>query len=247
MSTRWEVQDAVFGSHLKPQQRLIMCALLSLTESKTAVIPADHTPSLSRLEAMTGLARSTVAKELNTLENESWVVRQRPSVAAARAKKERTRYRLTVPPTSPHHGPELVRHTDQSASPHHGLASPPHGPELVRVTDVSSPHHGLKSDPYQSSSSSAGARAQIAVALKVEEEEAERIFNRILSERSVGAPSRYVRRLIETGDIEQFRKTPPSAPTYMGARCEFTDSGDGTQLCATCHMPAAHARHGGQS
>jgi hypothetical protein len=253
VSTRWEVERALFASDLSAQQRLLVLTLLSMADSKTAVVPAEHTPSLSRLAGMTKLAKSTVAKELNTLEASGWVDRLRPSIEAARSKKERTRYRLTVPPTSPPHGLELVRTTDQTNPP----TGPSHGPELVRGADQSwsvprtraSPWHGHKLDLEPSSSSSSNGTTvltRISEALSVEEEEADRIFKRILAERRPGAPSRYVDHLIASGDISQFHTAAKPASTYAGPRCQYVDPGDGTGYCATCSMPAAHARHGGQ-
>lgn len=87
-------------------------------------------------------------------------------------------------------------------------------------------------------------RTRIAVALAVEEEEADQIFNRIVAERNPGAPSRYVESLIDSGDIAQWRTPTRATPAYTGARCEYLDAGDGSRLCANCHMPRAHARHG---
>lgn len=78
----------------------------------------------------------------------------------------------------------------------------------------------------------------------MEEEEARKIFNRIRTERQPAAPSRYVDSLIASGDIAQFRTNARAAPAYIGPRCSYVTPTDGTGLCATCGMPAAHARHG---
>lgn len=94
-----------------------------------------------------------------------------------------------------------------------------------------------------SSSSSPNPIARIAAALGLEEEEAQIIYNRVLTERSPGAPSRYIDALIASGDIAQFRTSiKPAAPA--AATHPYQDSGRG--YCAKCHMPEKHARHGGR-
>jgi hypothetical protein len=98
-----------------------------------------------------------------------------------------------------------------------------------------------------SSSSSSGSRrpqTRIAVELGVEEEEANQIYNRILAERDPKAPSRYVDDLIASGDIARFRSAAKPVVTYAGPRCAFVDPRDGSGLCARCHMPQPHAKHG---
>jgi MarR family len=94
--TRWDVERAVMASELPPSARLAMFVLLAKTDSKTAVIPAEHTPSLTVLAGATGLDRSTIARTLRQLERDDWVSRQRPPVEQSR-RGARTRYRLTVP------------------------------------------------------------------------------------------------------------------------------------------------------
>jgi hypothetical protein len=102
-------------------------------------------------------------------------------------------------------------------------------------------------EPSASSSSAPSApETRIADALHIEEEEAQKVFNRIVAERRPGAPSRYVDALIASGDIRQFHATARASPAYDGPRCTYVDPGNRTGLCATCLMPAAHARHGDQ-
>jgi len=138
-------------------------------------------------------------------------------------------------------------------------ASPGHPPARGRVHppgerprgDAHVPHGGMPASPKPSteptsSSSSAPNRpvTRIADALQIEEEEARKVFNRIRLERQPAAPSKYVDALIASGDLAQFRTTTKPAPTYTGRRCSYIAPTDGTGLCATCGMPAAHARHG---
>lgn len=91
MSTRREVEQAVLFSGLEPGARLVMLALLTKADYGTAVIPEEHSPSLSTLAGMTGFSRSSVAKWLNVLESGGWVTRDRPE---KRTRDERTRYAL---------------------------------------------------------------------------------------------------------------------------------------------------------
>lgn len=86
----------MLDSDLPAPARHLMHALCVLSDAQTAVIPPRFTPSLTTLARLTGLNRATVARQLNRLEKEGWVVRERPDIAAARAKGERTRYALRV-------------------------------------------------------------------------------------------------------------------------------------------------------
>ncbi|MER8004812.1 helix-turn-helix domain-containing protein [Streptomyces sp. NPDC094149] len=97
MPSRFEYERSVRSSDLAPLSRLLALTLATWADVKTGVIPTRLTPSLSTLEEATGMDRSTVRRHLNKLESAEWVGRDRPDPAAARAKKARTRYRLTVP------------------------------------------------------------------------------------------------------------------------------------------------------
>ncbi len=132
MTTPVAVQRAVLRSDLPAQARQILLTLAVVSDFDTAVIPEAHTPSLTELAKQTDLARSTVAKFLNLLEECGWVKRTRPDVAKARAEGARTGYRLKIG-GSPSRG--LVRDTDQEGGPSSGLA-------VVRDTDRPSPPHG---------------------------------------------------------------------------------------------------------
>jgi hypothetical protein len=74
-----------------------MFVLADMADAGTAEIPPMHTPSLRVLAEETGLSPATVKRSLSLLEVDGWVLRDRPSMEAARAHGERTRYKLLVP------------------------------------------------------------------------------------------------------------------------------------------------------
>lgn len=173
MTTRWEVEKAVLYSQLEPSARLLMLALLAKADNDSAAIPPEHTPSLTTIQEMTGLARSAVAEWLTALEQAGWIIRTKPP---KRSKADRTQYALNrgeataVRPkrkrSSPPSGPPAVRKADhskpdlsESSSPPSGLlndaSSPPSGTAVVRPADPSSPPSGpasTKSSPTGNSS-----------------------------------------------------------------------------------------------
>jgi hypothetical protein len=171
MATRRDVEQAVLWSNLRPLARLVLLVLLSKADNATAVVPMEHTPSLSTLVAATGMARSAVAEQLNLLEELGWVTRTRPS---SPSRKARTGYALEVgkadperPPardadasTSPPGGP--VHQSSSRTSPQGGPdgTSPQGGPDDVSAgheesaTRTSPPHgHASKKSSTNSSSS----------------------------------------------------------------------------------------------
>lgn len=121
MVDRWAVERAVRDADccLSPSGRHLILTLLTWTDTATAVIPPQFSPSLTDLERATGLARSTIGVWLNRLEKLGWVVRFRPKVEDARRRKARTAYRLRVP-TGAGAGtataPPLVRQPDRSST-----------------------------------------------------------------------------------------------------------------------------------
>jgi len=146
-SPRWRVERAIVASDLSAPGRLILLTLLVVVDFQTLTTPQEFAPSLSGLARMTGLGRSTVARELERLERARWVVRDRPAPADARSKKLRTCYRVAVPaglpagPADPFGSP-----TPGPSSPTPGPAEPPPGPaagpELVPERDGGSPAAG---------------------------------------------------------------------------------------------------------
>lgn len=127
-----EALRAVRESDLVPSARHLIQTLISLGDPETCLIPDRFTPSLSDLKRFTGMSRSTVAVQLNYLEKEGWLKRDKPDTHRSWRDKERTRYFVQIP-TSPLTG---------LASPAIGPPSPVTGPELVRSPDCTSPVTG---------------------------------------------------------------------------------------------------------
>ncbi|MEH1014593.1 MarR family winged helix-turn-helix transcriptional regulator [Micromonospora sp. CPCC 206060] len=163
MVDRWTVERAVRHKEctLDPPGRHLVLTLLTWTDPHTAVIPERFTPSLTDLEEATGMARSSVAKWLNKVEEEGWVDRHRPTVADARRKKAKTTYRMQVPPellrlltelgvVGPRGGPvasESPRSAGPRRGPVKGAVGPPRGLTLVRQADEVGPPGEL--NPYR--------------------------------------------------------------------------------------------------
>lgn len=121
MPSRFEYERAIRASDLPSLARLTALTLATWADAKTGVIPDRMMPSLTTLEAATGMSRGAVRKHLDRLEEDGWVERKRPSVAAARSKKARTRYRLLIPrgtvvPDSPEN--ELGHEKTETRAPH---------------------------------------------------------------------------------------------------------------------------------
>lgn len=121
MTTRWKVERAVLRSRLEPPARLIILALLAKADNKTAIIPSEHSPSLSTLQEMTGLSRSAVTDWLNALEDAKWVLRERPACSSG---GHRTCYALMVGAET---APRLPRRRRSATSGSSGFGSPPGG------------------------------------------------------------------------------------------------------------------------
>ena len=97
MPSRFEYERAVRSSDLPSLSRLLALTLATWADVRTGRIPQRLTPSLTTLEGATGMARASVRTHLNKLEAGGWLVRDRPSVAAARSEKARTHYKLRIP------------------------------------------------------------------------------------------------------------------------------------------------------
>lgn len=105
---KWVIERAVFprkceGVHngLGPSERLVMQALLSLSDSE-AVIPDDKQPSLAEIAWASGLGDTAVKSALRKLEDKKWIVRDRSRG------RDRSRYELRTP--------ELDRATSREAT-----------------------------------------------------------------------------------------------------------------------------------
>lgn len=97
MPSRFEYERAIRNSSLPPLSRGLALTIATWADVRTGVIPDRLMPSLTTLESATGMARGSVRTHLDKLEDGGWLGRNRPSVAAARAEKARTQYKLRVP------------------------------------------------------------------------------------------------------------------------------------------------------
>jgi hypothetical protein len=177
LTTRWEVEKAAWDSDLEPPARLLVLALARKSDNDTAIVPPEHTPSLTTLMAMTGLSRSAVAEWLNALEDAGWVKRVRPP---RDSRVERTTYvllpgspsaqRRPRKPSSPQGGLPTEDSVSGFGSPQGGLvrqedhsSSPPRGLGVVRQEDAGSPPGGLApistyQEPFQEQKTSPRTR-----------------------------------------------------------------------------------------
>src|SRR5690606_1126765 len=94
--SRFEYERAIRRSSLPPSSRLLALTIATWADVRTGIIPDRYMPSLTVLEAATGLSRKTVRAHLDVLEAEGWVARDRPTAEEAR-RGARTRYRLMIP------------------------------------------------------------------------------------------------------------------------------------------------------
>jgi hypothetical protein len=97
MPSRFEYERAVRSSSLPPLSRLLALTVATWADVRTGAIPDRLTPSLTTLESATGMARASIRKHLDTLEEGGWLKRDRPSLAAARSEKARTKYAIKIP------------------------------------------------------------------------------------------------------------------------------------------------------
>ncbi len=96
MTTRWDVERALRDSGLPAAARHVALELLTRAKAGTAGVPAEHSPSLTRLARDTGMSRRAVMDGLNVLESRGWVSRLR-DLERARKEHRPTGYRLHVP------------------------------------------------------------------------------------------------------------------------------------------------------
>lgn len=252
---RWAFERAVLASSLPAPARHILLTLAVVADWPSGVTPAEHTPSLTRLCTITGLGRSTVARELNRSEEQGWVDRMRPAIERARREKDRTRYRLHAPSASPTAG--LVPDRDQLASATQGLASPTAGPELVPQWDGASPTAGHKPDRSQTNQTAARASAAEAIVIEATGATADeaRAVIALVEEndkpRSLGG---FLRRLAADGDLTTrldkiravrqrqdvsavltaARQGPPCVHGEAGGASNHPTSGE--PICALCRV-----------
>jgi len=253
---RWAFERAVLASELPAPARHILLTLAVVADWPAGTTPADHTPSLTKLCDITGLGRSTVARELNRSEEQGWVDRMRPAIARARREKDRTRYRLHQP-ASPTQG--LVPHRDQLASPTAGPASPTQGPELVPLWDGASPTAGHKPDRSQTNQTAARASAAEDIVMKscdATPEEARAVIALIEQTDQPRSLAGFLRRLAQDGDLttrlEKIRAVQQRqdvaailSAARQGPPCDHGEPGgaalhptSGEPLCALCRRAA---------
>lgn len=103
---KWRVNNAVTRSTLPPPSRLVMFVLSNRADSKTAVIPDEHTPTLAELAQDSGLGEATVKRHLASLEASGWVRVQRPT-GEQMARHLPNRYALAVGSGGSERAPEL--------------------------------------------------------------------------------------------------------------------------------------------
>lgn len=151
---KWRVNRAVKRSALPPPSRLLMFVLSDRADAKTAVIPTEHSPSVSELAEETGLGEATVKRHLAALESAGWVVRERPT-AEQMARHVPGTYRLMIGKGAPNDNPGA--HPEPPEEESGGSQRPPAGgSEVAPETDP-----GAQSEPTGGSERTpAGAQSE---------------------------------------------------------------------------------------
>lgn len=242
MTTRWEVERAVLRSDLKAPARLIMLVLCSVSKAETAVVPREHTPSLSMLADLTGLSRRSVADHLNVLEAGRWVIRSRPSVTQAQIEKERTQYRLSVPASA---RAALARPIGPGvASAPRAPASAGGAPELVQeVHWASAPvaHKTDRSKPTEPPARTASPEQIVRDATGCSPAEAAAIANRVRNERQPRSLPGLLRRMAADGDLADLLTDCRAARQRDEVAAALAKIRDGP-LCSH-HVPGGASPH----
>lgn len=247
MIEQWQFNRALQASKLKGTTRAVLMHMGVLADWPGGVIPERFSPSLNKLADITGFSRRAVMEHLNIAEQEGWVVRTRPETAKALGENERTGYRLVVPDAAlvprkggqelPYLGQELPQGRAGGAlGVRFGRAAPalPLGQELPST--ISS------SISTSSSSSATDPVAQIMTAAGVEEEEAKETLKNMTAGKDIRSPARYVRQVIQEGDLDQYLPRANRKPAYTGPRCDFSPDRDPT-TCSRCGLLETHASH----
>jgi len=170
-----DLQRAVLNSAMPATARHLLLTLAVKADWETGVIPPEHSPGLTTLVVMTGLAKSTIAEWLEALETAGWVKRDRPDraskytrtgytllIGSAEVTKPDRASRRTTALNSPPAGPLTTHEDDTGSRPPSGpvrqadhSSSPPSGTSAVRPADTSSPPGGpasIRNSPSESSS-----------------------------------------------------------------------------------------------
>lgn len=97
LPNRFDVERAVEASDLAPIGRHIILVLCGRMMQGSTLIPAVHSPSLTRLASGTGWDRRTIMRHLTLLEESGWLIRHRPDPHKARTEHARTAYTVLMP------------------------------------------------------------------------------------------------------------------------------------------------------
>lgn len=92
--TRYDIERAVGASDLPPVERHIVLALCTYMDQGSTLIPAQYTPSLTRLAEVTGWNRRTIRRHIKALAKAGWL-------GLARVPGKRYRYAVTCPQPDP--------------------------------------------------------------------------------------------------------------------------------------------------
>ncbi len=263
------------ASDLPAPARLILLTLASLASWPGGRVPAEFSPSLTTLADKTGLARRAVMNHLNAVEKkdgiDGWVLRDRPEVAHARSKKERTQYQLSIPAGAPHaldeqevRAPDALEKAASRASGAPVLAStrapgaPGLGHEVPTIkpsskSTSSSPRVRLRSAPAlpsareeedgtKKSTNPNTTVVAISTALGISVAEALDVYGQITADHTVRSPSKFVATLIANGDIQRYRPRPVVEAKPV-PRCTFTADPRDPSRCKHCHTPLRNRRH----
>lgn len=197
---RWEFERAVLASDLPAPARHVLHVLAVLADWPSGVVPAQFSPSLTRLSEMTGLSRRAVMNHLNASEKklgqDGWVIRSRPEIEKARSEKERTAYRLGVPARARDAlevgaGDALARAGDALGLGQEVPGARAPGAHNQALTNTS--FQNAAADPAQIVVETTGATA----------EEAAAIVKRIRNERDPRNLTGFLRRMARDGDLAQ--------------------------------------------
>lgn len=97
---RGEAGRLIRDSALRPNEKLILLALLDRADNEDCTIPAWRSPSLTAVQKDTSLARSTVAATVAHLEMHGWLSRdgqkagQKPGTRHSGSGRSATRWRI---------------------------------------------------------------------------------------------------------------------------------------------------------
>lgn len=262
---RWQFERAVLASDLPAPARLILLALAVVADWPGGVVPARFTPSLTTLTTMTGLSRRAVMTHLNDIERsedrDGWVIRSRPTKARARAEKERTGYRLSVPSRAGH-ALELGQDMPPSRAGR-ALARESGALDLGQEMPSARAGDAHKPDRFQTYNQTAAKRStpeQIVMEhTGATPEEAAAITRRVANERHPRSLPGLLRRMGTDGDLAQLLTDQRAATirahvadaiadARRGPECEHRIPGgnalhptSGEPLCAQCRTKARRA------